>query len=65
MTQEQFDRLMDAYLSRREKASASTWAKAEVEAAKAKGITDGSRPQGFATREEVAVMVLRAMKKGA
>ena len=65
MTQEQFDRLMDAYLSRREKASASTWAKAEVEAAKAKGITDGSRPQGFATREEVAVMVLRGMKKGA
>jgi len=65
MTQEQFDRLMDAYLSRREKASASTWAKAEVEAAKAKGITDGSRPQGFATREEVAVMVLRGIKKGA
>ena len=65
MTQEQFDRLMDAYLSRREKASASTWARAEIEAAKARGITDGSRPQGFATREEVAVMVLRAMKKGA
>ena len=35
----------------------SAWAAALLEGAKAKGITDGSRPQSYATREEVALMV--------
>ena len=35
----------------------SAWAAALLEEAKAKGITDGSRPQSYATREEVALMV--------
>lgn len=35
----------------------------ELEEAKAAGITDGQRPQGYAKREEVAAMVLRALKK--
>ena len=30
-------------------------------AAQAKGLTDGSRPQSFATRQEVAVMVNAAL----
>jgi lysozyme len=37
----------------------SEWAEKEVAEAKALGITDGSRPQGYANREEVASMVLR------
>ena len=40
----------------------SEWAEKEVAEAKALGITDGSRPQGYARREEVAAMVLRDHK---
>lgn len=42
----------------------SDWAKSELEEAKAKGITDGTRPGGYATREQVASMILRATKGG-
>ena len=41
----------------RDKMPPSDWAKAGLEQAKAAGITDGTRPRGFATREEVALMV--------
>ena len=41
----------------RDKLPPSDWAKAGLEQAKAAGITDGTRPRGFATREEVALMV--------
>jgi lysozyme len=37
----------------------SEWAEKEVAEAKTLGITDGSRPQGYARREEVAAMILR------
>jgi N-acetyl-anhydromuramyl-L-alanine amidase AmpD len=37
----------------------SEWAEKEVAEAKALGITDGSRPQGYAKREEVTAMILR------
>lgn len=37
----------------------SEWAEKEVADAKALGITDGSRPQGYAKREEVVAMILR------
>lgn len=37
----------------------SEWAEAELSEAVTLGITDGSRPQGYAKREEVAAMVLR------
>lgn len=36
---------------------ASPWAVGLLATAKAKGITDGSRPQSYATRQEVAIMV--------
>lgn len=39
---------------------ASTWAAPFVEEAKSMGITDGSNPQGLATRQEVAIMAMRA-----
>ena len=38
---------------------ASGWAKDELAQAVAAGITDGTRPGGYAKREEVAAMVLR------
>lgn len=41
---------------------ASAWAKDEVAKAVAAGITDGTRPGGYAKREEVAAMVLRGKK---
>ena len=39
---------------------ASTWAAPLVEEAKSMGITDGSNPQGLATRQEVMIMAMRA-----
>lgn len=41
----------------------SGWAVDELAEAVAAGITDGSRPRGYATREEAAIMVLRAALK--
>lgn len=40
----------------------SDWAKEEMAEAIKRGITDGTRPQEPATREEVAVMIVRALK---
>ena len=42
--------------------AASPWAEELLEQAKGKGITDGSRPQSYATRQEVALMVNAAVK---
>lgn len=47
----------------RAKLPASDWAKAKLEIARAKGITDGTRPRSYATREEVAIMVNAATKQ--
>ena len=38
---------------------ASSWAQEELARAMAHGITDGTRPGGYATREEVALMAER------
>ena len=46
----------------RDKLPVSDWAKAGLEKAKAAGITDGTRPRGWATREEVALMVAAGKK---
>lgn len=48
---------LEAAEARRAKLPVSDWAKVGMEAAKAVGITDGTRPQSWATRQEVAVMV--------
>lgn len=40
----------------------SPWAEAGVREAKMRGITDGTRPQAWATRQEVALMVNAALK---
>lgn len=60
VTQADFDKMMDNYLERRGEKPASGWAGELLQQAKSAGITDGSRPQSFATREEVAVMILNA-----
>ena len=58
VTQEQFDQLMDNWLKRQAQQSASSWATPILKQATAAGLTDGTRPQSFATRQEVAAMVL-------
>lgn len=60
--QERFDRMMEDWMERRAKEPASQWAQAGLEQAKAKGITDGTRPRSMATREEVALMVNKAVE---
>lgn len=40
----------------------SDWARDQLSAAVAAGITDGKRPRSFATREEVAIMVRKALE---
>lgn len=40
----------------------SNWAKDQLAAAVAAGITDGKRPQSHATRQEVAIMVRKALE---
>lgn len=46
----------------RDKLPASDWAAEKLKQAKAAGITDGTRPRGWATREEVALMVAAGKK---
>ena len=58
MTQLQFDNLMANWLARQSERPESPWGK--MPEAKAAGITDGTRPQSFATREEVATMIVNA-----
>ena len=46
----------------RDKLPPSDWARDQLSAAVAAGITDGKRPRSFATREEVAIMVRKTME---
>lgn len=62
MTQEQFNIYMDNYLKSRNVLPASTWAESTQKTAIDLGITDGTNPQMFATREQVVAMIVRAMK---
>lgn len=41
----------------------SSWAKNSVQEAKALGITDGTRPGGYLTREEGITLIMRALSK--
>ena len=60
--QERFDRMMEDWMARRAKEPASQWAQEGLEQAKAKGITDGTRPRSMATWEEVALMVNKVVE---
>lgn len=59
ITQAQFDAMLENWLTRQAAKNVSSWSKMRW-AAKV-GITDGTRPQSFATREEVATMVRSAL----
>lgn len=48
--------------SERDKLPPSDWARDQLAAAVAAGITDGKRPQSNATRQEVAIMVRKALE---
>ena len=48
--------------SERDKLPPSDWARDQLAAAVAAGITDGKRPQSSATRQEVAIMVRKALE---
>lgn len=64
MTKEELEKLIDERVKKilaGEGSEASAWAKKELEEAKANGITDGTRPLGYATRQEVACMVVRSL----
>ena len=63
VTQADFNKMMDTWLAERAKQPAGTWAKADLAKAIAAGITDGSKPQSFATRQELAIALLRVMDK--
>ena len=66
MSKEEIQALVDARIKEilsGDKTVPSPWAKEELGAAISDGITDGSRPGGYATREEAAVMVERLYRK--
>lgn len=52
----------EKYISALVNKPVSEWAKEEFERAKALGITDGTNPQMFCTREQVASMIVRTIK---
>lgn len=59
MTQQQFEQMMIRWLKGQEEKPASNWSR--MTEAAAAGLTDGSRPGAFATREEVATMLMAAL----
>ena len=61
VTEERVKELIQEALSG-EGSPAPDWAKKEWEEAKLAGITDGSRPEGYAKRDEVAAMIIRAIE---
>lgn len=60
VTQQQFDAMLEDWLARRTALPPADWAAPIVERAAARGISDGSRPQSPATRQEVMAMILAA-----
>ena len=59
MTYGEWKKYMEQYRAELSAKTVSPWAKDELEQAKKAGITDGTRPGDFVTREECAVMVQR------
>ena len=62
MSQTDFDKLLNNNLAERANKSCSDWAKVDVTEAKELGISDGTQPQMFATREQVIAMIVRALQ---
>ena len=64
VTQEQFNKMMDNYLTAKRQLPASDWAKETWQQATASRLTDGTMPQDFCTREQVVTMIQRAKAQG-
>ena len=62
MSYEQWKQYMDRYMAERAELPENDWARVKLQLARARGVTDGTRPQSFATRQEVALMVNAAVK---
>ena len=60
VTYEQWKEFMEQYRQELGQQPAPDWGEKELEQAKELGLTDGSRPQDLATRQEVASMIIRA-----
>lgn len=60
MDQKQFDEMMESWLKRRGEATGGSHA--ELEWAISAGITDGSCPELYATREETVLMIAAALR---
>lgn len=61
MTEEQVKAIVKKVLSE-SKDQPSSWASADWAEATKLGITDGTKPQAYITREQVATMIMRAVK---
>lgn len=59
VTQDEFNKKMDVWLSQQAAKTVSDWAENDWEKAIESGITDGTSPQSFATREQVISMIMR------
>ena len=62
VTYEQWKAFMERYQQEQAQLPPSSWAQEGLAQAMSRGITDGTRPQCGATRQEVALMVNAAMK---
>ena len=60
MEQKQFDKMMENWLKRREQGDGSK--SADLEWAVSAGLTDGSRPRAYVTREECVIMLSAALR---
>ena len=65
MSYEQWKEYMDRYRQELRADHDQCWAEGELSAAVAAGITNGARPHDFVTREEAAIMALRAEEAAA
>lgn len=61
VTYEQWKGFMERYKQEQGRLSPSDWAEEGLAKAKERGITDGTRPQSEATRQEVALMINAAL----
>lgn len=61
VTQAEFDGMLDNWLLRQKELPPSDWALDGLTTAKESGITDGTAPQSFSTRQEVAQMLVNAL----
>ena len=62
MTQKEFNAMLAVALAEMAEKGASAWATSSIDKMRDAGVTDGSRPQSFATRQEVIAMLERAQR---